>query len=248
MLRNQLDESNSVAILDAADLDDPAEPSAIALPTSHDIALLQHSSGTTGLKKGVMLTYGAIENQLMAYTTAIHAEVSDVLVSWLPVYHDMGLVACTLMPLMLGATVVVLDPFEWSANPVTLFHRITEHHGTLVWLPNFAFEHLVRGISRTNDTFDLSSVRAFIDCSEPCKPTTFQRFAAHFAERGVKQKQLQVCYAMAETVFAVTQTHLNRPVQEITISEAALRHESVARPPKGDEMTISLLSAGYPIE
>ncbi len=247
MIHNRLDINSSVTILDVAEIDSSTESRDIVFPESTDLALLQHSSGTTGLKKGVMLTYGAIESQLSAYTSSVAACPNDVLVSWLPVYHDMGLVACTLMPLMLGATVIVLDPFEWSTNPISLVHAIAKYHGTLVWLPNFAFEHLVRGIPKVDDTFDLASVRAFINCSEPCKPATFRRFVDHFFLRGARTEQLQVCYAMAETVFAVTQTVLGRPAQEIVVSERGIRDEGVARSPEAGEATVSLLSAGKPI-
>jgi len=175
-------------------------------PPSEATALLQHSSGTTGLKKGVALSYDAILAQIDAYRRALAIESDDVIVSWLPLYHDMGLIACAVMPAFLGIPIVHIDPFFWVARPASLLDAIARYRGTLAWLPNFGFEHLARVAGRAAADFDLSHVRAFVNCSEPCKPATFDRFLAAFAASGVRDAQLQCCYAMAETVFAVTQT------------------------------------------
>ena len=170
------------------------------------IGLLQHSSGTTGLKKGVALSYSAIAAQTESYAAAIALTDDDVIVSWLPLYHDMGLIACLILPAYFATPVVHLDPFHWIGRPDTLFEHMVKRKGTLTWLPNFAFEHLAGTVARRANTWDLSGMRAFINCSEPCKAATFDRFAAAFAAAGVRPDQLQCCYAMAETVFAVAQT------------------------------------------
>jgi acyl-CoA synthetase (AMP-forming)/AMP-acid ligase II len=175
-----------------------------------DIAFLQHSSGTTGLKKGVALGFDAIDRQIDAYAASIALEADDCIVSWLPLYHDMGLIACLVLPFVRRVPLVWLDPFEWVARPVLLFEAIAAHRGTLTWLPNFAFHHLARTVSDQSGRVDLGGVRAFIDCSEPCKPETFDLFCRRFAAWGVRPEQLQVCYAMAEAVFAVTQTPIGR--------------------------------------
>ncbi|MEO8927815.1 MAG: AMP-binding protein [Caulobacteraceae bacterium] len=181
----------------------PLEP----LPVGESaIALLQHSSGTTGLKKGVALSYGAIVDQVESYAAAIALAEDDVIVSWLPLYHDMGLIACLILPAYFATPIVHLDPFHWIGRPDTLFEHIVKDKGTLTWLPNFAFEHLAGTVARRAAQWDLSGMRAFINCSEPCKAATFDRFAAAFAPSGVRPDQLQCCYAMAETVFAVAQT------------------------------------------
>ena len=213
----------------------------------NDTALLQHSSGTTGLKKGVMLSHAAIVEQVAAYGNAIAATRQDIVASWLPTYHDMGLIACTLLPLMLGQTVVVLDPFSWVANPGSLLQAISRYRATLVWQPNFAFEHLVRTLRPEDAQLDLSSVRAFVNCSEPCRPATFDRFAACFASQGVSLLQLQVSYAMAETVFACTQTRLGSSPTRLTVSAVALREEGHARHARNGEEAVTLLSNGAPI-
>ena len=179
-------------------------------PAPGQVALLQHSSGTTGLKKGVMLTFDEIAVQTESYARAIDFRSSDVVVSWLPLYHDMGLLSSFLIPLARGATIVSLDAFEWVAKPAMLLEAIQRHRGTLTWMPNFAFNHIAR-LRPSGSTYDLASMRAFIACSEPCKEETFVQFAEKFADCGVTPASVQACYAMAETVFAVTQSELGAP-------------------------------------
>lgn len=179
-------------------------------PLADQVALLQHSSGTTGLKKGVMLTFGEIAVQTEGYARAIDLQSTDVVVSWLPLYHDMGLLSSFLIPVAQGATIVSLDAFEWVARPAMLLEAIERHGGTLSWMPNFAFNHIAR-LRPSGATYDLTSMRAFIACSEPCKEETFVQFAETFADCGVTPASVQACYAMAETVFAVTQSRLGAP-------------------------------------
>ena len=176
-----------------------------------DVACLQHSSGTTGLKKGVMLTHREILAEVAAYASAIDFTQDDVVASWLPLYHDMGFVAVFMTSVVLGTHFVALDPFEWTMRPTMLLDAIRDHRATFTWLPNFGFSHIVNG-ARRDATWDLSSMRAFISCSEPAKAHTFARFAARFADCGVTPEKLHVCYAMAENVFAVTQTKLGTRV------------------------------------
>jgi acyl-CoA synthetase (AMP-forming)/AMP-acid ligase II len=183
----------------------PLEP---YLAPEDAIALLQHSSGTTGLKKGVALSHGAVVGQIESYARAIALDDGDVIVSWLPLYHDMGLIACLVLPAYFAIPITHIDPFHWLGRPQSLFEEMASQRGTLTWLPNFAFEHLAATARRHAASFDLSGMRAFINCSEVCKPATFERFAAAFADAGVRADQLQCCYAMAETVFAVTQTEV----------------------------------------
>jgi fatty-acyl-CoA synthase len=147
-------------------------------------AFLQHSSGTTGLKKGVIITHEALRAQVEAYAGAIGLDEKDTIATWLPLYHDMGLIACFLMPAMLGVPIVCMDPFEWVLKPTMLLDAVEEYGCTLAWLPNFAFHHLL-ALAPEDRRWDLSSVRAFIDCSEPCRTPTFRLFAERFADMGL---------------------------------------------------------------
>lgn len=227
MAANGLD----LQLTEAIALEEVRPALAVPRPPSPDsIALLQHSSGTTGQKKGVALSYRAILSQIESYKAAVGISERDVIVSWLPLYHDMGLIACFLLPLYAGVPFVHLDPFEWAVQPGKLLEHITRRRGTLTWLPNFAFEHLAAVAGRDANKFILSSVRAFINCSEVCKPASFDRFERAFSMSGVTADQLQCCYAMAETVFAVTQTRLGRAPARIRVDRTRLDHGSVVRP------------------
>ena len=110
------------------------------------VAFLQYSSGTTGLKKGVAITHRALLWQIDQYAQAINLDSTDVIVSWLPLYHDMGLIACYWLPLLTGTPVVAMSPFDWVRRPEILFQAITRHRGTFCWQPNFAYNHLARSI------------------------------------------------------------------------------------------------------
>lgn len=245
-LRTALDHLNT-HVLDVNDLASRTPLVPGSLPGLQDVALLQHSSGTTGLKKGVMLTYGEIAAQVRGYSASMGYCADDIVVSWLPLYHDMGLLSSFLIPTALGATIVSMDAFEWVGRPDMLLDLIQAHRGTLTWMPNFAFNHIAR-LRRPEKAYDLSSMRAFIACSEPCKPETFGTFTTAFADAGVKPESLQACYAMAETVFAVSQSPLGRPAKVYTIAGAELDEAgSVRAVQPGERGARGFIGNGAPI-
>ncbi|WP_156383812.1 AMP-binding protein [Methylobacterium sp. Leaf456] len=173
-------------------------------------AFLQHSSGTTGHKKGVMLSHATVRRHVEAYASSIGLKPGDGIASWLPLYHDMGLITSFLMPTIMGNPIVSLDAMEWVANPTLLLHLIEQQRAAFVWLPNFAFHHIVRADNGAR-TFDLTSLRGVISCSEPARSASFDAFAGRYAAMGCGPDKLGVSYAMAENVFAVTQTDLGAP-------------------------------------
>jgi acyl-CoA synthetase (AMP-forming)/AMP-acid ligase II len=229
--------ADAAAVTDAAEIE--------RHPAAEEIAFLQHSSGTTGLKKGVLLSFGAVAQQLARYAPQLGIAPGDTVVSWLPLYHDMGLIACFMLPLTVGAPIVALDPFEWVTQPGQLFEALNGVDGAYVWLPNFAFHHLVRAV-RPEFTADLSGVRAFVDCSEPCRLETFELFEAAFRRMGVRWDQFRVCYAMAETVFAITQTPRTEGVSAVLVDEAALADGRAEMAQDGASR--SVMSVGRPLD
>jgi fatty-acyl-CoA synthase len=227
-----------------------------APPDSAEIAFLQHSSGTTGLQKGVALAHAAALNQIASYSEAIALRDDDVVVSWLPLYHDMGLIAGFLLPLVQGVPLVLMSPFDWAQHPALLFQAIHEQHGTLCWLPNFAYHHCARRI-RAGDVAGLSlaSLRLLVNCSEPVHHASHALFLERFAALGVTPEKLGVSYAMAENTFAVTQTAPGVPARLDVVGRAALEQAREARPvapPSGtwrpDDPQVSVcVSCGSPI-
>jgi acyl-CoA synthetase (AMP-forming)/AMP-acid ligase II len=217
--------------------------------TSADIALLQHSSGTTGLQKGVALSHQAIFNQLEHYAKAIQLDQQDVIVSWLPLYHDMGLIAGFLMPILLRCPLILLSPFDWVRAPVRLLQAVAHYRGTLTWLPNFAYNFCAQKIrARDLEGLDLSSWRAVINCSEPMHWKSHAMFLDRFQANGLQPSALATCYAMAENVFAVTQGGIQQPVIVDHIDASAYTTRQIAEPVASDDpQALTMLSAGRPI-
>jgi fatty-acyl-CoA synthase len=213
-----------------------------------DIVLLQHSSGTTGLQKGVALSHQAVLNQLESYSAAIQLDAQDVIVSWLPLYHDMGLIACWLLPILKGTPLVWMSPFDWVKAPYRLFQAVSKYGGTLTWLPNFAFNfcaHKVRG--RHLEGVDLSSWRTIINCSEPMRWESMNVFFERFVQYGLKREALTTCYAMAENVFAVTQGRMNSPLVYEDIDQENLQTLKIADKPGDGKPSVRMLGAGEAI-
>jgi acyl-CoA synthetase (AMP-forming)/AMP-acid ligase II len=214
-----------------------------------DIVLLQHSSGTTGLQKGVALSHQAVFNQLDAYREALALNENDVVVSWLPLYHDMGLIAGFIMPILSGVPLVLMSPFDWVRAPYRLMQAVSKYRGTLSWLPNFAYNFCAQKIrDRHLEGVDLSSWRAIINCSEPVRWESHQAFYEKFKTYGLKYEALQTSYAMAENVFAVTQSPLGSEPVVVEIDREAFMSERVAKSPAYGHPAMKMMSSGRPLE
>ncbi len=172
-----------------------------------DPLLLQHSSGTTGLQKPVLLSHTAVLEHVKRYAQAIQLSEEDKIVSWLPLYHDMGLIAAFHLPLAFGVPTIQISPFEWVLAPSILLEAVSKERGTISWLPNFAFDMMADKISSEDlEGVSLESWRMIINCSEPVRHESHRKFSTRFQPLGLKESALSTCYAMAETTFAVTQT------------------------------------------
>jgi fatty-acyl-CoA synthase len=179
----------------------PAEPD--------HLAFIQHSAGTTGLQKGVALTHAAVLRHIENLHYALRIDHSDRIYSWLPLYHDMGLIACFMLPMVCHLPVVMQSPLDWVMHPDAMLEIISEHKCTLAWLPNFAFQFVARRTPASRRSrYDLSSMRAFINCSEPVRAASMNEFRDAFSIARLKPSALQSSYAMAENVFAVSQSEI----------------------------------------
>ena len=216
---------------------------------SKNIVLLQHSSGTTGLQKGVALSHKAVIKQLQNYRDAINLNERDVFVSWLPLYHDMGLIAGFLMPILFNIPLVLMSPFDWVRAPYLLHKAISEYKGTLCWLPNFAYNFCAQKIrDHQIEGVDLSSLRAVINCSEPMRWNSHELFYERFKKYGFRREALATCYAMAENVFAVTQGGIDEEITIDEIDRETFQREKKAIPqPANSSNLIKMVSAGQAI-
>ncbi len=217
-----------------------------------DVVILQHSSGTTGLQKGVALSHQAVFNQLDAYSKALNLNEEDVVVSWLPLYHDMGFIAGFIMPILSGIHLILQSPFDWVRAPYKLMHAVTKYHGTLSWLPNFAYNFCAQKIrDRHLEGVDLSSWRAIINCSEPVRWESHQAFYEKFKSYGLKYDALQTSYAMAENVFSVTQSQLGSEPAVVAIDRESFTSERVAKlasEVNPSQSSMKMMSSGRPLE
>ena len=230
-----------------------------------DIVLLQHSSGTTGLQKGIALSHRAVINQITSYSESLELSAGDVVVSWLPLYHDMGLIAGFILPVLARIPLVLMSPFDWVRAPYRLMQAISTYNGTLCWLPNFAYNFCAQKIrDRDLEGVDLSSLRAVINCSEPMYWKSHKMFLDRFNSIGLRSENLATCYAMAENVFAVTQGGIKSPVVVDVIDKKYFHSHQTAKPVRDhhlwgddtegeeekfeDDSTMKMLSAGRAIE
>lgn len=241
------------AVLDVSACPSPQSPPDFATfagldRSPEDIVLLQHSSGTTGLQKGVALSNRAVLRQLDTYAAELRLSGQDVIVSWLPLYHDMGLIAGFILPVLKGVPLVLMSPFDWVRAPYKLLQAISTYHGSLTWLPNFAYNFCAQKIRDRDLTgVDLSSLRAVSNCSEPMRWDSHQLFFHRFQPWGLRPEALTTCYAMAENVFAVSQGGIHRPVSTFAVDSVDLIAHRKLSPPSSPAQATTLLSAGPPI-
>lgn len=216
------------------------------IPT--DPLLLQHSSGTTGLQKPVVLSHNAVLEHVKRYAEAISLTNSDKIVSWLPLYHDMGLIAAFHLPLIFGIPSIQIDPFQWVMTPSLLLEAITQERATVTWLPNFAFNMMALKV-RDEDLHevDLSSLRLIVNCSEPVRYESHENFLKRFQPCGLQPTVFSACYAMAETTFAVTQTAIGLEPKAVAVDRTSLARGKVEPVTDGAPARICV-SSGKPIE
>lgn len=213
------------------------------------IAFLQHSSGTTGLQKGVALPHRSVLNQIHSYSKVIGLNRNDVIVSWLPLYHDMGLIAGFILPIVAGVPLVLMSPFDWVRDPKRLLRAIHDYGGTLCWLPNFAYNHMAKSIrQRDLEGLDLRHWRLAINCSEPVRHDSHQTFLRRFAPFGLQESALATCYAMAENTFAVTQSERGQPLTIQWIDLPQLQSNQIATSISATApQATAIVSCGRPI-
>jgi fatty-acyl-CoA synthase len=218
-----------------------------------DLALLQYTSGSTGNPKGVMLTHANLLANIRAIGEALTVRSDDVGVSWLPLYHDMGLIGSWLMPLYFGLPVVVLSPLAFLSRPVRWLQAFHRYRGTLGAAPNFAYELAAAKVSDGDiEGLDLSAWRAALNGAEPVLPATLDRFASRFAICGFRREALLPVYGLAESSVALTIPPTGRGPRVDRIERGAFEREGRAVPsppeaPLDDRNVISFVSVGRAI-
>ena len=206
-----------------------ASSSAETLSNSTSIIFQQFTSGTTGLKKGVRISESQLLWQVDHYGNMIGLQDGDRIASWLPLYHDMGLITCCLIPLLTGIPVVAISPFDWVRRPALLLDAVHRHQCTLSWMPNFAFSFMADRIKEEElRDIDLSSWRGVINCAEPLQVESVFAFRNRFEPYGFNPSALASSYAMAEATFAVTSGGFGTPPMVDQVDVHGLENRQVA--------------------
>ncbi|MBY5944535.1 AMP-binding protein [Photobacterium rosenbergii] len=170
-----------------------------------DIAFLQYTSGSTGVPKGVQLTHANLLANIRAMGKAVGATSDDVFVSWLPVYHDMGLIGAWFGSLYHAIPLVIMSPLNFLTQPKRWLWALHHHRGTITAAPNFAYELCVNKIPDTDlEGLDLSSVRHCWNGAEPISPATMKAFTQRFQPHGFTPEAMTPVYGLAESSVGLT--------------------------------------------
>lgn len=242
-------------LLEAADAAKPPAPGALPahlsgsrVRKSNDLALLQYTSGSTGDPKGVMLTHANLLANIRAIGEAVQLTSNDVGVSWLPLYHDMGLIGAWLTLLHFSIPLHVMSPLAFLTRPERWLRAIHQHRGTITAAPNFAYELCVRKIADKDiEGLDLSSLRAALNGAEPVNPETLERFEQRFSKYGFRREAQLPVYGLAEASLAVTFPPLNRGPRVDIVERETFTGQGRAVPATENSNPISFVSSGSAI-
>ena len=214
-----------------------------------ETAFLQYTSGSTGNPKGVVLTHANLLANVRAMGEAIRATSADVFVSWLPLYHDMGLIGAWLGSLYYASPLVVMPPMSFVARPERWLRAIHRYRGTLSAAPNFAFDLCLRRIeAREIAALDLSSWRCAFNGAEPVSADTIERFIERFAPAGFQREAMMPVYGLAENSVGLAFPPLGRgPVVDNIDRETLMRSGRAVPAEVDDARTARLVACGQPI-
>ena len=217
--------------------------------TTNDTALLQYTSGSTGNPKGVILTHANLLSDIRAMGGHIKATAEDIFVSWLPLYHDMGLIGAWLGSLYHANLLVLMPSLAFLARPERWLTAITRYRGTLSAAPNFAYEQCLRRISdETLKNLDLSSWRLTCNGAEAISPQTIERFIRHFAPCGFRETAMFPAYGLAEATVGLSFPPLGRRPLIDYVQRDRLSNTGEAAPAEpGDEKALRFVSCGLPL-
>jgi 1-acyl-sn-glycerol-3-phosphate acyltransferase len=214
-----------------------------------DIAFLQFTSGSTGNPKGVVLTHANLLANLRAIRQGADIRPDDVIISWLPLYHDMGLIGCWMGALYFGVPLVLMSPLAFLARPSRWLKAIHQHRGTLSAAPNFAYELCINKIQDDEIAgLDLSSWRMALNGAEPVSPETLRRFTERFAPHGFRPGAFSPVYGLAENSLAVAFPPLDRPPVIDAVARDAFQRSGRAVPATADDpQALRFVSCGFPL-
>ena len=229
-----------------------SEAAYVSLPRLNDpgaIALIQYTSGSTGDPKGVVLSHANVLANIRAILKAIDATSTDVLLSWLPLYHDMGLIGAWLGPLYAGAKCYIMSPLSFLAHPQSWLWACHRCRATISAAPNFAFELCLKQIDEADLVgLDLSSLRFVANGAEPVSVHTLRRFIARFSRYGFRSGAMAPVYGLAECAVALALPPPGREPLIDRINREAFTRRGIAQSANsGDSNAAEIIGCGQPV-
>ena len=230
-------------------LDDPAagpDTEEAALPAGlgpTDVAFLQYTSGSTGDPKGVMVTHGNLAANCSMIASMYSGETGTCVVSWLPPYHDMGLIGMLLTPPLLDMRAVFMPPTVFLRRPVRWLQAMSRFHGRYAGAPNFGYEACASKVSDEDlAELDLSSWEVAISGAEPVRAATMERFATRFASAGFRRESFAPSFGLAEVTLMATAGRLGEDAAVLEVDPSALAEGRLTQSRPG----LQLVSSGRP--
>ncbi|MEV0458986.1 fatty acyl-AMP ligase [Catellatospora methionotrophica] len=225
----------------------PALPGEVVHPGPNALAVLQYTSGSTSTPRGVPVTHGNLAANLDAIEAALGRDSLDPAtacwLSWLPLYHDMGLIGFLALPMSRGCPLVLQSPITFAMRPASWLERLSRHRATSTGAPNFAFGLMAQLLEGETGT-DLSSVRLLFSGGEPIDAPTMSRFADAAARHGLDPGAVVGAYGLAESTLAVTFAQIGRGVTVDEVDRETLERDGVALPAGTGRATRRLVRLG----
>lgn len=209
------------------------------------LAFLQYTSGSTGMPKGVIISHECLlHNQEMLRLAFGHTQES-IGVSWLPLFHDMGLIGNVLQALYLGRPSFFLSPIAFIQKPVRWLQAISRYRATTSGAPNFAYDLLCRYVTpQQRDSLDLSSWEVAFSGAEPIRVETIDRFVDYFSPCGFRREAFYPCYGMAEATLLIAGGSKTEPPVVKYIEEGALEQNCVVTANKEQKRVRPVIGCG----
>ncbi len=240
---------NIKEIVTAGELLQASNPPALPKLHSDDIAFIQYTSGSTGDPKGVMLSHANLLANIRAMGQTVKASSTDVFISWLPLYHDMGLIGAWLGSLYHASLFVVMSPLSFLSKPERWLWAIHHYKGTISAAPNFAYEYVLHRLKDSSlEGLDLSSWRAAFNGAEAVSPVTIKRFSDFFETFGFDPKSMTPVYGLAESSVGLVFPPMKRGPLIDHIDRDSFMKDKIAKPvPLTHSDALEFVTSGLPI-